>query len=86
MKQATRPPDVEVKYWDRYVDDVFGIVEGDEVEVESLVKYVNELNPDIQFTFKCLDEVSYLDFRDPTTNSPNFNIYYKPTNLGIFIN
>ena len=79
MKQATRPPDVEVKYWDRYVDDVFGIVEGDEVEVESLVKYVNELNPDIQFTFKCLDEVSYLDFRDPTTNSPNFNIYYKPT-------
>ena len=56
------------------------------MKVESLVRYVNELKPDIQFTFECLDEVPYIDFRNPTTDSPNFNIYYKPTNLGIFIN
>ena len=76
IEAGYKTPNVEVQYWGRYVDDAFGIVEGDEVKVESLVRYVNELNPDIQFTFECLDEVPYLDFRNPTTNSPNFKLQH----------
>ena len=25
LKHVTRPPDIDVEYWDRYVDDVFGV-------------------------------------------------------------
>ena len=89
LKHVIRPPDIDVEYWDRYVDDVFGVVEGNEGKVKRLVEYVNKLNPDIQFTYECLDEIPYLDLLvsiDTSNSSPLFNIYYKPTNLGIFIN
>lgn len=89
LNHIPKPPDIKIEYWDRYVDDVFSAIQGDEQTVDRLFAYVNQLNPDIQFTHECESEVPYLDLlvsRDPTTNSPLFNIYFKPTNLGIFLN
>ena len=89
LNRIPRPVDIDIQYWDRYVDDVFSILEGNVDQVDKLFAYVNKLNPDIQFTHEVEDEVAYLDLlvsRNPDTNSPLLNIYFKPTNLGIFLN
>ena len=74
--------------WRRYAT-VFSILEVDLEHLKQLINYINKLNKDIQFTFEYGDKVPYLDVsvsRDPDTNSPLFELYIKPSNLGIFLN
>ena len=79
----------DILYWDRYVDDVFSILEGTLADVEKIMNYTNKLNPDIQFTYETGPTIPYLDVTvsiDHHNKSPIFDLYIKPSNLGIFLN
>ena len=79
----------DILYWDRYVDDVFSVIEGLVSDIDITINYINKLNPDIQFTYETGTKVPYLDVTvsiDLDTQSPEFDLYIKPSNLGIFLN
>ena len=86
-----RPSNLMPVYcWNRYVDDCITIGEGTENDVRQLFKYVNTLNPKIQFTYEA--NPKQIDFLDLTihlqenSDKPQFELFIKPTSLGIFLN
>jgi len=86
-----RPADLmNIDSWDRYVDDCLLIGKGTQEDVDQLFTYVNKLNPHIQFTYEVSREkVDYLDLTlhlDPQTCSVEYELFIKPTSLGIFLN
>ena len=86
-----KPADLpQVDLWDRYVDDCFSIIEGDEDTVKSLFSYINSLNSDIQFTFECSDKcIAFLDLNihmNTSENKLDFSLFVKPTSQDIFLN
>jgi len=78
-----------IDLWDRYVDDCFSIVEGDENTVLLLFNYINSLNSDIQFTYECSkDCVAFLDlniFMNTEEKRLDFSLFVKPTSQDIFL-
>ena len=75
--------------YSRYVDDTFIIFNGTARQLENLRSYLNEVNPDIQFTLEIKKE-NKLNFLDLTIHKVNngfeFNIYRKPTTSDLMIN
>jgi len=76
--------------WDRYVDDCLLLLKGGEDDITALFAYVNRLNPHIQFTFEFSKEkIDFLDLTlhlDQETASIEYELFIKPTSLGIFLN
>ena len=76
--------------WDRYVDDCLLLLKGGEEEITTLFSYVNQLNPHIEFTFEhSKQKIDFLDLTlhlDIQTGNIEYELYIKPTSLGIFLN
>ena len=86
-----KPTDImSIDSWDRYVDDCLMVGKGDQQDVENLFTYVNQLNPHIQFTHESSHhKIDFLDLTihlDVTTKCLEFELYTKPSSLGIFLN
>ena len=88
-----RPADlITLEHWSRYVDDCLVLAEGTKEEIDQLFEYVNQLNPNIQFTHEVSNEA--VDFLDLTIHldhkgnkrSLEYELFVKPTSLGIFLN
>ena len=87
----THPADLmTIDSWDRYVDDCFGVGRGDHEDVARLFKYVNRLNPHIQFTYEANNQsVDFLDLtihHEEDKEELQWELFIKPTSLGIFLN
>lgn len=73
----------EIKFWARYVDDCFAILETDEGGSEFLLDKINHIHPKIKFTLE-IENDSKLNFLDLTlsrnnNNKIDFSIFRKPT-------
>ena len=80
----------EIESWDRYVDDCFGIIEGDELVTKELFEYINSLNNKIQFTYESSkDVISFLDLNihcNTNESKLDFSLFVKPSSKDIFLN
>ena len=76
--------------WGRYVDDCITVGKGSQEEVSILFKYINTLDPNIQFTFEANhQQIDFLDLTvhiDKDSDEIQFELFIKPTSLGIFLN
>ena len=92
MHQGPNRPDnlPIIETWDRYVDDCLSITEGEEEDIEELFKYINKLNPPIQFEYEVSkSSVDFLDLTihlNPQKSKLEFELFIKPTSKGIFLN
>ena len=74
-RKPTGLPNIDL--WDRYVDDCFSIIDGDEVTVKLLFDYINTLDKDIQFTFECSKEcIAFLDLNIHLNSSNNLSLIH----------
>ena len=71
-----------IKFWTRYVDDVFAIFKGTEDDLKEFLIFLNTVHANIRFTHE-LEINSSLSFLDlnihRTSNTISFDIYRKPT-------
>lgn len=77
-----------IKFWSRYVDDVFCLFTGDKTQLENFFNYLNTCNPHIEFTMETesVCKINYLDLTlTRTVQSLEFNIFRKPTCTDITI-
>ncbi len=86
QKLLTKFP--ELKFWVRYVDDVFALHKLTDRELDLILKKMNSINKRIQFT--CEKEsnrqLPFLDILiDGSTEKFTFDIYRKPTFCPHFI-
>ena len=81
---------IKPKYYKRFIDDIFLIVNCNETELAELIAHMNNQNPSIQFTHEhSRDEITFLDvtvYRDHR-NSDKLQVrtYIKPTNKQLYI-
>lgn len=75
-------------FYSRYVDDTFIIYNGTNRQLDKLIKYLNNISSNIQFTI-VLENNNKLNILDLTLTKNNnkfqFNIYRKPTTTDIVI-
>ena len=91
---STLTPQPHILSWHRYVDDILGVWDGPPSALTNLLNYLNSLHPSINFTLEVGgSSINYLDLTislTPHSHShqlhPQFAIYRKPSNTGIFIN
>ena len=79
---STRP-----KYWFRYIDDVFALVD-EEFEIGSFLEELNALRPTIKFTaeYEINGKLPFLDtLVHRTGNIFKFSIYRKPTHSNMYL-
>ena len=73
--------DYFIRKYFRFLDDVFHtwLINFD---IESFYKLINELDPDLKFTFeKLTNDINLLDIKIKTAdNELHFDIYHKSTN------
>ena len=71
-----------IKFWARYVDDIFAIFKGTYDDLAEFLKFIDSVHANIKFTYE-LEVGSALPFLDlnirRTTNALSFEIYRKPT-------
>src|SRR5436190_22124251 len=72
----------KIKFWSRYVDDIFCIWTGTYRELDQFLSNINKINKNIQFTLE-KEENKKLNFLDLTIINKNnfieYDIYRKPT-------
>jgi len=72
----------KIKFWRRYVDDVFSIFEGNDTDVADFLNYLNDLHPQVKFTYE-LENQGSLPFLDIIISNVDrklsFEVYRKPT-------
>ena len=76
----------KVTSWSRYVDDVFGLFNGNLEELLDFQKYLNSLHPNIKFTLE-IEKNNCINFLDLAiikhNNKLHFNIYIVSRQLPI---
>ena len=79
---------IKPKYYKRFIDDIFFIVDCDEIQLTEFITHMNSQNPSIQFTHECSKvEITFLDvtvYRD--RNKLQVKTFIKPTNKQLYIN
>jgi len=81
---------VKPKYYKRYIDDIFMIVNCSETQLVELISHMNNQNESIQFTHEySKEEITFLDvtvYKDPK-RSEKFQVktFIKPTNKQLYI-
>jgi len=82
LEEILLPQCSSIIHWKRYIDDVWSLIEGDS---QSVLQYINSLNPFIQFTVEnsINDSISFLD-TSVSLNNGHFNttLFIKPTHSG----
>ena len=83
-------PNLRPVIWVRYVDDIFIIFKGNDVDFNDFLTYVNSILPSIQFTveFEVDNKLPFLDvlvYHDKNSFHFNFSVYRKPTNAESYI-
>ena len=77
-----------IKAYYRYVDDTFILFRGSNRQAENLVKYLNKINKNIQFTLEIQinNKLNFLDLTVSIINNKfDFSIYRKPTQTDAII-
>ena len=63
---------IKPKYYKRFIDDIFMIVNCDETELEEFISHMNSQNTSIQFTHEySREEITFLDvtvYKDSKNN------------------
>ena len=71
-----------IKFWARYVDDVFAIFKGTQHDLKQFMNFINAIHPNIKFTQE-LEVDTGLPFLDLNIRRSRtgliFDIYRKPT-------
>ncbi|KAL0870054.1 hypothetical protein ABMA27_006218 [Loxostege sticticalis] len=78
-----------VKFWKRYVDDIFCIMNGNQTEVEQYLQHLNTVHPKVKFTYEMEKNrsMAFLDVR--VTVRPDgtlaHSVYRKPTHTDRYL-
>ena len=77
-----------VKFYNRYVDDTFILIQGSNRQIENFKNYLNGINKNIQFTLE-IEENNKINFLELTVykaqNEFKLKIFRKPTTTDITI-
>ena len=81
---------VKPKYYKRFIDDIFMIVNCTETQLEGLIAHMNNQNASIQFTHEySKEEITFLDvtvYKDPKRSDKlQVKTFIKPTNKQLYI-
>jgi len=81
---------VKLKYYKRYIDDIFMIVNFNETQLEELISHMNNQNQSIQFTHEYRkEEITFLDvtvYMGPKRGGKlQVKTFIKPTNKQLYI-
>jgi hypothetical protein len=77
----------EIKYWVRYVDDVFALLPQD-INIDDVLLKLNNWNETIKFTYEkeINNKLPFLDIDVLRINNrPKFKVFRKPTNSGSYV-
>ncbi|XP_043913225.1 uncharacterized protein LOC122789856 [Protopterus annectens] len=78
-----------VIYYTRFLDDIFILFRGSELEAAGLVETMNSTTEFLKFTFKfSTNEIDYLDVKlvkDPTSGGLTSTVFRKPTYCNSFL-
>jgi len=78
---------IKPKYYKRFIDDIFLVVDCDETQLEEFVTHMNNQNPSVQFTHEySKEEINFLDvmvYKD-RANKLQVKTYIKPTNKQLY--
>ena len=76
--------------WKRYLDDVYSVFNGTLEEATELFTYIDILHDSIQFPdpqiATCIEFLDFIIYINPSTYALEFELFIKPTNVGIFLN
>ena len=79
----------KIEDWERYLDDTYTEFHGSELEAQQLMEVINVLHDSIKFPeTQTSNSIVFLDFIisiNDTTRALEFELYIKPTNVGIFL-
>ena len=79
----------KIEDWKRYLDDTYTEFHGSELEAQQLMEVINVLHESIKFPeTQTGNSIVFLDFIisiNDTTRALEFELYIKPTNVGIFL-
>ena len=83
-------PSLKPLIWVRYVDDIFIILKGSQLDFDQFFRYVNSILPSIKFTveYETENKLPFLDVlvhHDPATLNFKFSVYRKTTNAESYI-
>ena len=78
---------IPIKAWKRYVNDIFSIIpKGKE---ETILKYLNSINPHIKFTMEQPNKEGAIPFLDmfpkPNGKEIEVSVYRKPTHMDRYL-
>jgi len=80
---------VKPRYYKRFIDDIFMIVNCNNNQLEELIDHMNNQNSLIQFTHEFnKDEITFLDvtvYKDPRKDTLLVKIFSKPTNKQLYV-
>ena len=86
-KKFTYPRNHRPRIWFRFVDDVWGIFHGTELELKQFVEYCNSVHDSIKFTIEYSKvSVNFLDIITYISNGRiNSTLYVKPTDTHSYL-